>query len=170
MYSNCFCSCSFEPEIIKTGQSSHKIYSNDILNFQMSMTILNACTKKVWKLIECTMCVYVYIYIYRERERENLALNNIQGLICHKTQLNFVYQFHSPSHQSLPYSNFVHYSFLTQLNNILCLVSFLIFQAVQRLLQQLDIKNAISKHLRLDNGHWSVLLKGVVENFLGLHT
>ena len=63
VYSNCFCSCSFEPEIIKTGQSSHKIYSNDILNFQMSMTILNACTKKVWKLIECTMYVYIYIYI-----------------------------------------------------------------------------------------------------------
>ena len=54
VYSNCFCSCSFEPEIIKIGQSSHKIYSNNILNFQESTTILNACTKKVWKLIEGT--------------------------------------------------------------------------------------------------------------------
>ena len=28
VYSNCCCSCSFEPEIIKIGQSSHKVYSN----------------------------------------------------------------------------------------------------------------------------------------------
>ena len=51
VYSNCCCSCSFEPEIIKIGQSSHKMYSNNILNFQESTTILNAHTKKVWKLI-----------------------------------------------------------------------------------------------------------------------
>ena len=54
MYSNCCCSCSFEPEIIKIGQSSYKMYSNNILNFQESTTILNAHTKKVWKLIVCT--------------------------------------------------------------------------------------------------------------------
>ena len=46
MYSNYCCSCSFEPEIIKIGQSSYKMYSNNILNFQESTTILNACTKK----------------------------------------------------------------------------------------------------------------------------
>ena len=46
VYSNCCCSCSFEPEIIKIGQSSHKMYSNNILNFQESTTILNACTKR----------------------------------------------------------------------------------------------------------------------------
>ena len=55
VYSNFFCSCSFEPEIIKIGQSSHKMYIKNILNFQESTTILNAYTKKVWKLIECTM-------------------------------------------------------------------------------------------------------------------
>ena len=54
VYSNSCCSCSFEPEIIKIGQSPHKMYSNNILNFQESMAILNAHTKKVWKLIECT--------------------------------------------------------------------------------------------------------------------
>ena len=54
VYSTCCCSCSFEAEIIKIGQSSHKMYSNNILNFQESMTILNAHTKKVWKLIVCT--------------------------------------------------------------------------------------------------------------------
>ena len=54
VYSNCCCSCSFEAEIIKIGQSSHKMYSNNILNFQESTTILNAHMKKVWKLIICT--------------------------------------------------------------------------------------------------------------------
>ena len=46
VHSNCCCSCSFEPEIIKLGQSSHKMYSNNILNFQESTTILNICTEK----------------------------------------------------------------------------------------------------------------------------
>ena len=45
VYSNCCCSGSFEAKIIKIGQSSHKIYSNKILNFQESTTILNACKK-----------------------------------------------------------------------------------------------------------------------------
>ena len=54
VYSNCCCSCWFEAEIIKIGQSSHKMYSNNIVNFQESTTILNACKKRVWKLIECT--------------------------------------------------------------------------------------------------------------------
>ena len=53
VYSNCCCSSLFEPEIIKIGQSSHKINSNNILNFQES-TILNVCLKKAWKLIEYT--------------------------------------------------------------------------------------------------------------------
>ena len=53
VYSNCCCSCSFEPEIMKIGQSSHKMYSNKILNFQESTPMLNAHTKKVWKLIAC---------------------------------------------------------------------------------------------------------------------
>ena len=47
VYSNSFCSCSVEPEIIKIGQASHKMYSNKILNFQESTTILNACTKSL---------------------------------------------------------------------------------------------------------------------------
>ena len=54
VYSNCYCSCSFEPEIIKIGQSSHKMYSNKKLKFPESTTILNTCTKNVWKRIECT--------------------------------------------------------------------------------------------------------------------
>ena len=58
VYSNCCCSCSFESEIITIGQSSHKIYSNNLLNFQECTTIVHACTKKkkkkIWKRIEGT--------------------------------------------------------------------------------------------------------------------
>ena len=46
VYSNSFCSCLFEAEIINIGQSSHKMYNNNILNFQESTTMLNACAKK----------------------------------------------------------------------------------------------------------------------------
>ena len=63
MYSNSCCSCSFEPEIIKIGQSSHKMYSNNIVNFQESTTILNACTKKSGNLLNaqriCTCKLYL---------------------------------------------------------------------------------------------------------------
>ena len=59
VYSNSCCSCSFEAEIIKIGLSSHKMYSNNIVNFQESTTILNAHTKKVWKLIVFTLYITV---------------------------------------------------------------------------------------------------------------
>ena len=59
VYSNCCCRCSFEVEIIKIGQSSHKMYSNNIVNFQESMMILNAHMKKVWKLIVCTSYMHL---------------------------------------------------------------------------------------------------------------
>ena len=62
VYSNCCCSCSFEPEIIRISQSSHKVYSNNIVNLQESATILNAYTKKVWKLIEGTSYMRLWIY------------------------------------------------------------------------------------------------------------
>ena len=51
MYYNCCCSCSFEPEIIRVGQLSDKMYSKNILNFQESTTIVNACTKKSANLL-----------------------------------------------------------------------------------------------------------------------
>ena len=51
VYSDCCCSCWFEPEIIKIGRSSHNMYSNNIMNFQESTTILNACTKKSGNLL-----------------------------------------------------------------------------------------------------------------------
>ena len=70
MYSNSCCSCSFQAEIIKLGQSSYKMYSNNILNFQVSTTILNAHTKMSGEIIVCSSYIYIYIYIYIERERE----------------------------------------------------------------------------------------------------
>ena len=71
VYSNSCCSCSFEAEIIKIGLSSYKIYSNNIVNFQESTTILNACTKKSGNLLEapriytkriilCLLSFYIY--------------------------------------------------------------------------------------------------------------
>ena len=69
VYSNCCCSCSFKPEIIKIGQSSYNMYSNNRPNFQETATIVNAHTKKVWKLIVCNSYIYIYIYIYIARER-----------------------------------------------------------------------------------------------------
>ena len=52
VYSNSCWSCSFKLEIIKIGQSSHKMYSNNIVNFKESTTILNACTKKSGNLLK----------------------------------------------------------------------------------------------------------------------
>ena len=63
VYSNCCCSCSFEPEIIKIGQSSHMMYSNNRLNFPESKTILNVCSKKSVSLLKAPY-IYIYIYIY----------------------------------------------------------------------------------------------------------
>ena len=52
VYSNFCCSSSFEPKIIKIGKSSHKMYSNNIVNFQESTAILNASTKKSGNLLK----------------------------------------------------------------------------------------------------------------------
>ena len=60
VYSNCCCSCSFEPEIINIGQSSHKTYSKNILNFQESSPISNTHMKYIVNIY-----IYIYIYIYR---------------------------------------------------------------------------------------------------------
>ena len=63
MYSNSCCSCSFKPEIIKIGQSSHKMYSNNILNFQESTTILNVCTKKSGNLLKAPRIYSVFFLL-----------------------------------------------------------------------------------------------------------
>ena len=67
VYSNCWCSCSFKSEVIKICQSSYKMYSNNILNFQESTTILNACTKKSRNLLNAP-CIYAYVCVCVERQ------------------------------------------------------------------------------------------------------
>ena len=64
VYSNSWCRCSFKPEIIKIGLSSHKVYSNKILNFQESLTISSACTKKSVNLLNPPPDIYIYIYMH----------------------------------------------------------------------------------------------------------
>ena len=82
VYSNCCCSCSFEHEIIKIGQSSHKMYSNNIVTFQESTIILNAYTKNVWKLILCTM--------KQSAEKGILYISNVNNQTKHFCQIIFV--------------------------------------------------------------------------------
>ena len=60
VYSNCCCSCSFEPEIIKIVQSSHKMHSNNKGNFQESTTMLNAHTKKSLETYRMHLVPYSY--------------------------------------------------------------------------------------------------------------
>ena len=71
VYSNCCCSCSFEPEIIKNGLSSYKIYSNKVLYFQESTTILNACTKKVWNLLNTPRIYFLHPLIIKSTYSPN---------------------------------------------------------------------------------------------------
>ena len=54
------------------------MYNNNIRNFQESTTILNACTKKSGNLLNAPR-----IYKYKE----DLALSNLQWLICSETKL-----------------------------------------------------------------------------------
>ena len=92
VYSNSCCSCWFETEIIKIGQSSYKMYSNNILNFQGSTTILNTCTKKVWKLIKGTTYIcyripvslevdYIKHYITEEKHALWTVISKRKSLI-----------------------------------------------------------------------------------------
>ena len=64
--SNCYCRFIWT-WIIKFGQSSHKMYSNNILNFQEFTPILNACIKMSGNLLNqlpTYIHIYIYIYIY----------------------------------------------------------------------------------------------------------
>ena len=72
VYSNSYCCCSFEPEMIKIGLSSHKIDSNNIVNFQASTTMLDASTKKSWNLLKAPRT-----YNLNYKTQTKLSTNNI---------------------------------------------------------------------------------------------
>ena len=76
VYSNCCCSCSFEPEIIEISESSHKMYSNSIVNFQESTNILNACTKKSGNLLNSPRMLRT---VYPRDGIDNLYVSRKEG-------------------------------------------------------------------------------------------
>ena len=91
LYSNCCCSCSFEPEIKKIGQSSHKMYKNNILYFQESTTISNDCIKKsgnLWESHHTYIYIYIYIYVYIYHHIALVAWISLT-LSCHSS-LSFI--------------------------------------------------------------------------------
>ena len=77
VYSNCCCSCWFEPEIIKVVQSTHKMYSNNIVN---SKPILNACTKKSGNLLKAPR-IYVYVSIWKFKSSNHIKLEVLIWLV-----------------------------------------------------------------------------------------
>ena len=58
------------------------MYGNNILNVQESTTVLNACTKKLWKLIEGTTYItkipitLIYFFFVGRIERKKWILSN----------------------------------------------------------------------------------------------
>ena len=77
VYSNYLCSSLFEPEILKMGQWSHKVYSNNLVNFQESTTILNACTKKSENLLKAPSEKFLVVSWKTELNPVNLELGTI---------------------------------------------------------------------------------------------
>ena len=85
VYSKWCYSCSFEPEIIEMGQSSHKMYSNNILNFQESTTILNDCTKKSGNLVNAPRIINLITMTGKsgKRWRLNKRTQNAKSKLYH---------------------------------------------------------------------------------------
>ena len=75
VYSNCW--YWFEPEIIKIGQSSHKMYSKNILNFQESTAILIADTKKSGNLLKGLRKVNVLSRLKFELANYDVAVQHV---------------------------------------------------------------------------------------------
>ena len=88
VYSYSYCSCSFEAEIIKISQSSHKMYSNNIVNFQEFTTISNACTKKSGNLLKVPRNCENKWLLLKKKKKRIFILNNFQHfstqkMLCH---------------------------------------------------------------------------------------
>ena len=88
VYSNCCRSCSFTREIIKISQSSHKMYSYNILKFQESTTILNASTKMSGNLLNSPRMSNA------SKAFDGLRKRLVQQKPCHKNLMSCVL-FHS---------------------------------------------------------------------------
>ena len=86
VYSNSCCSGSLEPGIIKIGQSSHKMYSNCMQNFQESTTILNAHTKKSGNLSYAPRMFPAWCF----RQRTCLAQGRVNR-VFNETRTYFVF-------------------------------------------------------------------------------
>ena len=94
VYYNCCCKGAFEHEIIKIGQSSHKTYSNNILNFQESTTILNACTKKSGNLLNAPRIFYKTLLKFLLHAYTKIITHS-HTRIFDKVYLNIRYVFYS---------------------------------------------------------------------------
>ena len=79
VYFNSWCSCSFESEIIKISQSSHKMYRNNILNFQECTAILKASSKTSGNLLNAphTTVRYLYRCPYNYHQKKDMASKQI---------------------------------------------------------------------------------------------
>ena len=90
VYSNCCCSSSFEAEIINIGQSSHKMYSNNLLNCQESTIILNVCTKKsletYWRYHVSHFQVHIMVCEHTIWYKSNFNLSHSSQWITFPTQ------------------------------------------------------------------------------------
>ena len=96
LYSNCRCRCSFDSEIIKVGQSSHKMYSNNILNFQESTTILNVCTKNLetyWMycVIFNSSTVNILSCFYSSTKGYSHSNNKVSGIFLRHCVWSFLF-------------------------------------------------------------------------------
>ena len=65
------------------SQSSHKMYSNNIVNFQESMAIINACTKKSGNLlhVQRMSCVSVNLEKIRNKKKLVLLLRSLSSYV-----------------------------------------------------------------------------------------
>ena len=95
VYSNCYCSCSFGAEIMKIGQSSHKMYINNILKFQEFTTVLQAHTKKNLE----TYCIHLVAWVWHLSS--NWWDHSQSGFIQLSTKPEYD-KYHSCPHSSSP--------------------------------------------------------------------
>ena len=86
--------------------SSHKMYSNNIVNVQESTTILNSCTKKVWKPIECT----TYLEIFSEKVLKSFRIIILRGFFFYfPFRMHFIISFSPLQFLSPSLLSFSHY-------------------------------------------------------------